>query len=147
MRVKGGTGAESRVEKGGTGGGTGRHLSGALSVSASAPSFGVALEALEVRELLDRLDIVASKLSVFPAERLIVEYRFLLTELLKLAMKGFSLRRDLRWKKTNRTTFVTIEKAEEDLEELEEVFREEGDRTRAIALMEEIKGCLISLLF
>ena len=32
------------------------------------------------------------------------------------------------------------------MEELEDAFRREGDRSRAVALMEEIKGCLISLL-
>jgi hypothetical protein len=31
--------------------------------------------------------------------------------------------------------------------ELEEVFSKECDRTRAFQLLEEIKGCLISLLF
>ena len=105
------------------------------------------MEEVEVRELLERLNVVASKLTIFPAERLLVEYRFILTELLRRAMNGFSLRRDLRWKKTNRTTYLTIEKAEAALEELEEVFRRESDRSRAIVLLEEIKGCLISLLF
>ena len=36
---------------------------------------------------------------------------------------------------------------DEDLmDELEEAFLYEGNRTKALALMEEIKGCLISLL-
>jgi uncharacterized protein YaaR (DUF327 family) len=62
-------------------------------------------------------------------------------------MKGFSLRRDLKWRRTDRGTYVMVEKAESALSELEEVFRQEGGRTRALQLMEEIKGCLISLLF
>ena len=104
------------------------------------------MEESEIRVLLDRLDAIAAKLSVFPAERLISEYRLVLTELLRRAMKGFSLRRDLRWRKSDRTMFVTIERAEAAMEKLEDAFRREGDRSRAIALLEEIKGCLISLL-
>ena len=45
------------------------------------------------------------------------------------------------------STYVTIERVESAMAELEEVFRQESGRTRALQLMEEIKGCLISLLF
>jgi uncharacterized protein YaaR (DUF327 family) len=106
-----------------------------------------AMEEMEVRELLERLDSVTAKLSHFPAERLLLEYKVILRELLARAMKGFSLRRDLRWRRTDRSTYVTVEKAESALSELEDVFRQESGRTRALQLMEEIKGCLISLLF
>lgn len=145
MRVKrSGEGTKGRVEYGS--GGSGRSASAPGSVASVLPSFALAMEESELRVLLDRLDAVADRLSVFPAERLILEYRSILTELLHRAMKGFSLRRDLRWRKTDRKMFVTIERAEAAMEELEDVFRREGDRSRAIALLEEIKGCLISLL-
>ena len=135
MRVKrSGEGTKGRVEYGAGGGG--RHPAVPGTVSAG-PSFALAMEETEVRALLDRLDAVAARLSVFPAERLISEYRSILTEL---------LRRDLRWRKTDRTMFVTLERAESAMEELEDAFRREGDRSRAIALLEEIKGCLVSLL-
>ena len=144
MRVKrSGEGTKGRVEYGAGGGG--RHPAVPGTVSAG-PSFALAMEETEVRALLDRLDAVAARLSVFPAERLISEYRSILAELLRRAMKGFSLRRDLRWRKTDRTMFVTLERAESAMEELEDAFRREGDRSRAIALLEEIKGCLVSLL-
>ena len=145
MRIKrGGEGAKGRVEYGGDGGRRSSPAAGA--VVSVLPSFSLAMEEMEVRALLDRLDAIAAKLSVFPAERLILEYRSILTELLGRAMKGFSLRRDLRWRKTDRTMFVTIARAEDAMEKLEAAFRREGDRSRAIALLEEIKGCLISLL-
>ncbi|NLL37399.1 MAG: DUF327 domain-containing protein [Fretibacterium sp.] len=143
MKVKGGSGSGKRVEYGGGGGGR-SHSAGAV---APAATFGRAMEETEVRLLLERLDAVASRLTIFPAERLLVEYRAVLMQLLRRAMEGFSLRRDLRWRKTTRMSFLTIERAEDALQELEEVFKREGDRSRAIALMEEIKGCLISLLF
>ena len=144
MRVKrSGEGSKGRVEYGA--GSSGRHPA-APGTAPVGSSFALAMEETEVRALLDRLDAVAAKLSVFPAERLISAYRSILAELLRRAMKGFSLRRDLRWRKTDRTMFVTLERAESAMEELEDAFRREGDRSRAIALLEEIKGCLVSLL-
>ena len=146
MRVKGG--ADGKVES--RGGGSDRQASPHVA-STAQPSFGVsvedAMEELEVRELLKRLDAITSKLSLFPGERLLVEYRFILKELLARVMKGFSLKRDLKWRRTSRSTYVIIERAEAALDELEEAFRQESGRTRALQLMEEIKGCLISLLF
>ena len=109
-------------------------------------SFDAALEATEIDELLDRLDALSAKLSVFPAGRLIEEYRSVLSELLQRLTRGFQIKRDLRWRKTDRKMYVTIERVEEAMEELEEAFQYEGDRTKALSLMEEIKGCLISLL-
>lgn len=146
MRVKGG--AEGKVA--GRGGGTDRHAS-SHALATARPSFGVSVEEasaeLEIRELLDRLDAAASKLTLFPGERLLAEYKFILKELLARAVKGFSLKRDLKWRRTNRSTYITIERAEAALVELEEAFQQESGRTKALQLMEEIKGCLISLLF
>ena len=134
----------------GRGGGDHRHSS-PQAVSQTQPSFRASVEdamaELELRELLDRLDVIASKLSLFPAERLLVEYRLVVKELLARVMKGFSLKRDLQWRRTSRSTYVTIERTEAALTELEEAFRQESGRTRSLRLMEEIKGCLISLLF
>ena len=146
MRVKGGP--DGKIE--GRGGGDQRHSSSQI-VSSARPSFGASVEdamaELEVRDLLNRLDAIASKLSLFPAERLIMEYRLILRELLARISKGFNLKRDLQWRRNSRSTYVTIERAEAAMDELEEAFRQESGRTRALRLMEEIKGCLISLLF
>jgi uncharacterized protein YaaR (DUF327 family) len=147
--VKVGRGGEGKVEQGS--GGSGRRNAHSRVISAVNPSFGSSMEELaeemEVRSLLERLDAAATKLSVFPAERLLLEYKSILRELLARAMRGFSLRRDLKWRRTDRSTYVTLEKAETAMAELEEVFLKESDRTRAFQLLEEIKGCLISLLF
>ena len=146
MRVKGGT--DGKVE--GRGGSSDRHSStqAVLSVQPSfRSSVDNAMAELELRELLDRLDAAASRLSLFPAERLLIEYRSIVKELLARVVKGFSLKRDLQWRRTTRSTYVTIEKTEAALAELEETFLQESGRTRALQLMEEIKGCLISLLF
>ena len=147
IRIKqgGGSGpaAQSRVEYGGSGG---HHLSPSAVVPEAATSFDAAMEATEIEALLDHLYDLSARLSVYPASRLIEEYRAVLTELLRRATQGLRLKRDLRWRKTDRKMYVTIERAEKAMDELEEAFLYEGDRTKALALMEEIKGCLISLL-
>ena len=146
IRIKqgggGGPAPQTRVEYGSGGG---HHLS-PTAVSQGALSFDAAMEATELEALLDHLYDVSAKLSVFPASRLLEEYRSVLTELLRRATQGLRIKRDLRWRKTDRKMYVTIERAEKAMDELEEAFLYEADRTKALALMEEIKGCLISLL-
>ncbi len=137
-----------RVEYGG-GGGHNIASGNVASNSVFASSFDSALEAGEIEDLLDDLYDVSAKLSVFPAAKLVEEYRAILGELLKRVAKRFKLKRDLRWRKTDRKLYVTIERierVERAMDELEEAFLYEGDRTKALSLMEEIKGCLISLL-
>lgn len=135
--------SQPRIEYGGH---SGSSPAPANAVTSSAFSFEAAMEAAELEELLDRLYELSDKLSVFPGGRLIAEYRQVLHELLKRASQGLRIKRDMRWRKTDRKMYITIERAGKAMEELEEAFLYEGDRTRALALMEEIKGCLISLL-
>ncbi len=143
-RGGGGEPAQPRVEFGSSS--TGHHAEPASNISASGFSFESAMEAAELEDLLDQLYELSDKLSVFPGGKLIAEYRSVLNELLKRATKGLRIKRDMRWRKTDRKLYVTIERAEQAMDELEEAFLYEGNRTKALALMEEIKGCLISLL-
>ena len=136
--------SQPRIEYGGSH--TDTHTAPANSVASSAFSFDAAMESTELEDLLDQLYELSDRLSVFPGGRLIEEYRSVLTELLKRASKGLRIKRDMRWRKTDRKLYVTIERAEKAMDELEEAFIYEGNRTKALALMEEIKGCLISLL-
>ncbi|MBR2208624.1 MAG: DUF327 family protein [Synergistaceae bacterium] len=135
---------QPRIESGG--GGMGHHTDPASAVASSEFSFDAVMESTELEDLLDQLYELSDRLSVFPGGRLIEEYRNVLHELLKRAAQGMRIKRDMRWRKTDRKLYVTIERAEEAMEELEEAFLYEGNRTKALALMEEIKGCLISLL-
>ena len=136
--------SQPRIESGG--GHTGSHTAPANAVASSAFSFDAAMESTELEDLLDQLYELSDRLSVFPGGRLIEEYRNVLTELLRRATQGLRIKRDMRWRKTDRKMYVTIERAEKAMDELEEAFLYEGNRTKALALMEEIKGCLISLL-
>jgi len=135
---------QPRIESGG--GGMGHHTDPASAVTSSEFSFDAVMESTELEDLLDQLYELSDRLSVFPGGRLIEEYRNVLHELLKRAAQGMRIKRDMRWRKTDRKLYITIERAEEAMEELEEAFLYEGNRTKALALMEEIKGCLISLL-
>ena len=135
--------SQPRVEYGGS---SGHHTAPANSIASSGFSFESAMESAELEDLLDQLYELSDRLSVFPGGRLIEEYRNVLNELLKRAVKGMRIKRDMRWRKTDRKMYVTIERAEKAMDELEEAFMYEGNRTKALALMEEIKGCLISLL-
>ncbi|MBR1485681.1 MAG: DUF327 family protein [Synergistaceae bacterium] len=135
---------QPRIESGG--GGMGHHTESASAVNSAEFSFDAVMESTELEDLLDQLYELSDRLSVFPGGRLIEEYRNVLHELLKRAAQGMRIKRDMRWRKTDRKLYITIERAEEAMEELEEAFLYEGNRTKALALMEEIKGCLISLL-
>ena len=136
--------SQPRIENQGSS--TGRHTEPASAVSPSPFSFEATMESTELEELLDQLYELSDKLSVFPGGRLIEEYRAVLHELLKRAAQGMRIKRDMRWRKTDRKMYITIERAEKAMDELEEAFMYEGNRTKALAIMEEIKGCLISLL-
>jgi len=108
--------------------------------------FSQSLEDAETRELIEKLDIFGRKLTHFPAENTLLQYRNLVKELLRRAITGLRVRRDMKWRRNDRNLFVTVEKVESIMAELEGVFQREGERTRMFQLMEEVKGCLISLL-
>ena len=115
-----GTTASGRVDGGSSGGR--HHAPATAAISSAGMSFDAALEATELQELLDRLYDLSDRLSVFPAARLIEEYRTVLTQLLRRAMQGLRIKRDLRWRKTDRKMYVTIERVEDAMDELEEAF-------------------------
>ncbi len=114
----------------------------------TAPSaFSASLEDAEIRELLERLNLLGKKLSLFPAEALLLQYRKLVAELMRRAVAGLRVRRDMKWRRGDRNFFVIVERTESMLDELDEIFQREGERTKMLQIMEEIKGCLFSLLF
>lgn len=121
---------------------------GTLSIGGSAESrpFSMSIEDAETRELIEKLEFLGRKMTQFPAENTLLQYRELVKELLRRAISRLNLRRDMRWRRNDRNLFVTVERVESGLEELEDVFQKEGQRTRMLQLVEEVKGCLISLL-
>ena len=143
MRVK-------KSSEGKVGGGNSGRLSrsGAFpgSIEEISSSFSFSLEDAEAKELVKKLNSLGEKLSRYPTEALLVQYRSLVKELLRRAVGGMKLRRDMKWRRTDRNLYVTVERVESVLGELEDVFRREGERTKMLLLMDEIKGCLLSIL-
>ncbi len=143
MKVK--KGDEERTSGGVSGFHTQKRGGASTAASARPASFSQSLESAEIKELLERLDAIASRISRFPAERDLLQYRELVRELLRRAVGGLRIKRDMKWRRNDRNLYVTVEKTEAALEELEGVFYREGERTRLLQLMEEVKGCLVSL--
>ncbi len=110
------------------------------------PTFDEALDSLELDGLFSRLDEVAERLGKHPSRSLLLEYRGLVGELLRREGRANRLREDYRWRRASRTRFVLVERAQEALKEIEAVLDREGERISLLKLMEEVKGCLISLL-
>lgn len=115
---------------------------------AAAPGgvFADIAEDLEVRALLDELDAIGGMLSRFSGGALLGRYKELVRMALERAKNNTRLRREYKWRRTERAMYVIIERAEGALGEMDEALLREGERTRLLSLIDEIKGCLISLL-
>ena len=124
---------------------------GAVSGAGGAASvFSEVVEDMETRQLLAELDDLGAQLSRFPTGVLISRYRELVRMVLRKVRNGMQIKRDFKWRRTERSMFITIERTEDllsELDELGEVLGREADRTKMLSLIDEIKGCLISLLF
>ena len=144
MRVK--KSGEEKVGRGSSGRPSRRGaFSGSVDEVSSHP-FLLSLEDAEAKELAEKLNCLGEKLSRFPTEEHLLQYRSLVKELLRRAVNGMKVRRDMKWRRTDRNLYVTVEKVESALVELEDIFLREGERTKMLQLMEEIKGCLLSIL-
>jgi uncharacterized protein YaaR (DUF327 family) len=102
---------------------------------------------MEAQQLIAELDDIGGQLSRFPTSVLLGRYRELVKMVLEKVKNGMHIKREFKWRRTERSMFLTIERTEDAMEELDDALSREGDRTRLLSLMEEIKGCLISLLF
>lgn len=116
------------------------------SISKKNGAFDKTVEKLEMESLLKELDKVASRLSRVPSSVLLGRYRELVSQILKEALKGLKIKKDLKWRRMERKAFLVVEKTDDLFKELEDVLFRENCRTRSLDLMEDIKGCLISLL-
>ena len=138
---KGAPAAQAVQAKGSSGGAVGRVREGASS------SFVDVVEDMEARQIVEELDEIGLQLTRFPTTALVRRYRELVGLALDKVKKGMYVRREFKWRRTERSMFITIERTEGLVEELEEVLLREGDRAKTLSLVDEIKGCLISLLF
>ncbi|MDR1483084.1 MAG: DUF327 family protein [Synergistaceae bacterium] len=124
--------------------------SGIAVAGASASSQSTFTEVawdMEAHQILAELEDIGAQLSRFPAPVLLVKYKNLVRSALERVKNGMRIKREFKWRRTERSMFLTIERTEDALTELEDAITREGDRAKSLSLVEEIKGCLISLLF
>ncbi len=110
-------------------------------------TFDDVVEEMETKRLMDEVRLLGGQLSRYPTATLLAQYRALVRMLLDKVRSGMHTKREYKWRRTERAMFIVVERVEEALGEMEEVLRGEGERTRLLALVEEVKGCLLSLLF
>ena len=113
-------------------------------------TFAEIAEDMELQGIMEELDAIGAALSRYPASALLGRYRALVKMALGRVKNSMRIKREFKWRRTERSMFMVIERAEEalaELEALESALGRERDRTRMLSLIDEIKGCLISLLF
>ena len=124
---------------------------GAVSGAQGAEkTFAEIAEDMEIQGMMAELDAIGAALSRYPASALLVRYRTLVKMALGRIRNSMRIKREFKWRRTERSLFMVIERAEDalaELETLESAIERERDRTRMLLLIDEIKGCLISLLF
>jgi uncharacterized protein YaaR (DUF327 family) len=113
-------------------------------------TFAEITEDIELQGMMEELDAIGAALSRYPASALLARYRKLVKMALGRVKNSSRVKREFKWRRTERSMFMIIERAEDavaELETLESALERERDRTRMLSLIDEIKGCLISLLF
>jgi uncharacterized protein YaaR (DUF327 family) len=132
---------------------SGTHAGRGASVSSSSETAGIFAEIetdVELRAIVAELDALGASLSRYPSSVLLLKYKNLVRTALGLVKNGMRIKREFKWRRTERSMFMVIERAEEaltELDELESALDRERERTRVLSLIDEIKGCLLSLLF
>jgi uncharacterized protein YaaR (DUF327 family) len=145
-------GRTSKLKSGETPAHSGRsagRASSVLGASGAGGTFADVAGAVEARAIIEELEALGSLLSRFPTSALLGRYKELVRMALARVKDGMRVKREFKWRRTERSMFMVIERVEEalsELEELESALGRESERTRMFSLIDEIKGCLISLL-
>jgi len=118
--------------------------------SGASVTFAEVAENMKLQAIISELDTLGAALSRYPTSALLARYKDLVRQALSHVEKGMRIKREFKWRRTERSMFMVIERTEEalsEIEELESALDRERERTRVLSLIDEIKGCLISLLF
>ena len=105
---------------------------------------------MELQAIISELDAIGSAMSRYSTSALLQRYKELVRQALMRVKNGMRIKREFKWRRTERSMFMTIERTEEalsEIEELESALERERERTQILSLMDEIKGCLLSLIF
>ena len=131
-------------------GGADARVSAVTGVSGVNKTFAEVTADMELQAIISELDAIGSAMSRYPASVLLQRYKELVRQALVMIKNGMRVKREFKWRRTERSMFMVIERTEEalnEIEELESAMERERERTRILSLMDEIKGCLLSLIF
>jgi len=132
-----------------SGGADGR-ASSVTGVSGVQSAFAEVAENMELQAILSELDAIGAAMSRYSTSVLLLRYKELVRQALVRVKNGMRIKREFKWRRTERSMFMVIERAEDalsEIEELESALERERERSRILLLMDEIKGCLLSLIF
>jgi len=125
-------------------------VSAVTGASGAYKTFAEVAEDMELQAIVAELDAIGSSMSRYPASALLQRYKELVRQALVMVKNGMRIKREFKWRRTERSMFMVIERTEEalsEIEELESALDRERERTRILSLIDEIKGCLLSLIF
>ena len=109
-------------------------------------SFDECYDREEIKMMLSELDDVGMMLSRFPSKDLINRYKSLVRRIVGMILENMRVKKEFGFSPRSNKMFTLIEKAEKSVADLEEALNKEREKMIILNLIEEIKGCLISLL-
>jgi len=124
--------------------------SSVTGVSGIQNTFAEVAENMELQAIISELDAIGAAMSRYPAGTLLQRYKELVRHTLARVKNGTRIKREFKWRRTERSMFMVIERVEEvlgEIEQLESALMRERERTQILLLIDEIKGCLLSLIF
>ena len=131
-------------------GGTDARGNTVSGVSQVQNTFAEVAENMELHGIISELDAIGAAMSRYPTAALLQRYKEVVRQALIRIKNGMQIKREFKWRRTERSMFMVIERTEEalsEIEELESALERERERTQILSLMDEIKGCLLSLIF
>lgn len=100
----------------------------------------------EINSLLRELDDLGMALSRYPSKELIHKYRLLVRQIIALILEKLRVKREYGFSSRSNKIYTIVERTESSLSMLEDALNKEREKIVILNIIEEIKGCLISLL-
>ena len=96
--------------------------------------------------LFRELDEVGIALSRYPSKGLINKYKSLVRQVIGMILENMRVKKEFAFSLHSNKMYTIIERTEKSIAELEEALDKEREKIVILNIVEEIKGCLISLL-
>jgi len=100
----------------------------------------------EINYLLRELDDLGIALSRYPSKELIYKYRSLVRQIIALILEKLRVKKEYGFSSRSNKIYTIVERTDSSLSKLEDALEKEREKIIILNIIEEIKGCLISLL-